>query len=96
MGKLAARARKPVAFRTVTKIWKKLKTERLHISSTPIAKCDWRAAPSIQRYFLSLKPDLPLAISPGIFSGNAPEKFSVAGPNCHASGARYRHREDTE
>jgi hypothetical protein len=98
VGKLAASEGQPMAYRTFAKIWTQLKTHPgpLHVPSTPSKKCDWRAAPSIQRYLFSLKPDLPLASSPGACSGNAPENFSAAGPNCHVPGLHYSHRQETE
>jgi hypothetical protein len=59
-------------------------------------KCDWRVAPSIQRYLFSLKPDLSAANSPGVRSGNAPEILSVAGPNCGVPGLGYSHPQETK
>jgi hypothetical protein len=87
-----------MAYRAFAKIWTKLKThpDQLRVPIVPIEKCDWRAAPSIQRYLLSLKPDLSATNSPGVCAGNAPEILSVAGPNCGVPGLRYSHRQETK
>lgn len=98
VGKLAPGPRQPMAYRTIAKIRTQLKTPpgQLYARSTPIKKCDWRAAPSIQRYLLSLKPDRLRANSPGIASGNAPQMLSVAGPNCFLSVPHYFHPQETK
>ena len=98
LGELAACASQPMAFRTGAKIWTKLKThpDHLPLPKAPFEKGNWRAAPSIQRYLISSKSDLSTAISPGVWAGKAPEKFSAIGPNCHTQDTRYSHREETE
>jgi hypothetical protein len=59
-------------------------------------KCEWRNAPSIQRYFFSLKPDLLLARFPGARTGRAPKEFSAIGPNCRLINRDYSRGKDTE
>jgi hypothetical protein len=74
----------------------KTNPDQLRIANVPLVKCDWRGAPSIQRYLLSLKPDLSAANSPGVWPGNAPQTFSVIGPNCRVPDLRYSHPQKTK